>query len=141
MGLDMFLTKETYFFNDGKKSLKIEGVKGIKPERVKYIIEEIGYWRKANAIHQWFVANVQEGKDDCQKYFVTKEDLTKLLDVVTQVQQDHSKASVLLPTQSGFFFGGVGYDEYYFEDLEDTKEIIEQALLEESKYFYYQSSW
>ena len=27
--------------------------------------EEVGYWRKANAIHGWFVRNVQNGKDDC----------------------------------------------------------------------------
>ena len=24
------------------------------------------YWRKANAIHKWFVDNVQDGEDNCQ---------------------------------------------------------------------------
>ena len=29
------------------------------------IIEQVGYWRKANQIHNWFVENVQDGEDDC----------------------------------------------------------------------------
>ena len=29
----------------------------IKFDRVCYIEESVGYWRKANAIHNWFVAN------------------------------------------------------------------------------------
>jgi hypothetical protein len=24
----------------------------------------VGYWRKANAIHRWFVEHVQDGNDD-----------------------------------------------------------------------------
>ena len=29
------------------------------------IMEQVGYWRKANAIHNWFVDHVQDGEDDC----------------------------------------------------------------------------
>jgi len=28
-------------------------------------LEEVGYWRKANAIHRFFVNAVQDGEDDC----------------------------------------------------------------------------
>ena len=42
---------------------------------------EIIYWRKANAIHKWFVENVQEGVDDCGEYEVTVEQLTELRDL------------------------------------------------------------
>lgn len=42
------------------------------------IFEDVGYWRKANEIHAWFVRNVQGGVDDCQLYEVSKEQLTKL---------------------------------------------------------------
>ena len=28
------------------------------------------YWRKANAIHGWFVKNAQQGIDDCRTYSV-----------------------------------------------------------------------
>ena len=44
------------------------------------IIEEVGYWRKANQIHNWFVDHVQNGIDDCGYHNeVTKEMLEKLL--------------------------------------------------------------
>lgn len=42
------------------------------------IFEDVGYWRKANAIHAWFVDNVQDGKDDCEPHEVSKEQLMKL---------------------------------------------------------------
>lgn len=40
--------------------------------------DEIGYWRKANAIHHWFVQNVQDGNDDCEYHEVTKDHLKTL---------------------------------------------------------------
>ena len=44
------------------------------------IIEQVGYWRKANQIHNWFVNNVQDGVDDCRYHNeVTREDLELLL--------------------------------------------------------------
>ena len=51
----------------GKIELEIEGKKlPIEFDRLSYIDEEVGYWRKANAIHKWFVDNVQDGNDDCK---------------------------------------------------------------------------
>jgi hypothetical protein len=35
----------------------------------------IGYWRKANHIHNWFVKNVQNAEDDCRDYYVSRENL------------------------------------------------------------------
>ena len=44
-------------------------------------MEEIGYWRKANQIHNFFVKNVQDGEDDCSYHNeCTKEILEDLLD-------------------------------------------------------------
>ena len=45
------------------------------------IIEHVGYWRKANQIHHWFVENVQDGEDDCGDYEVSVEQLKYLLDI------------------------------------------------------------
>lgn len=45
----------------------------------KHIIESVGYWRKANHIHNWFVKNVQNGVDDCKPYNVTEAKLRDLL--------------------------------------------------------------
>lgn len=41
--------------------------------------QDVGYWRKANQIHKWFVDNVQNGEDDCGVYPVTFDQLTALL--------------------------------------------------------------
>ena len=43
------------------------------------------YWRKANAIHKWFVDNVQYGEDDCKTYEVTANELVKLRDLCREV--------------------------------------------------------
>jgi hypothetical protein len=50
------------------------------------IMEQVGYWRKANQIHNWFVENIQDGVDDCCYHReVTEEDLMELLDVCKRV--------------------------------------------------------
>jgi hypothetical protein len=114
----------------------------IKPERVKYIVEEVAYWRKANQIHNWFVQNVQNGIDECQSSYVSREKLEELLDVCKQVEADNDLASTLLPSASGFFFGGTEYDEWYFKDISNTivylTEILEDELADE---FEYNASW
>ena len=142
MGLDMYLTKRTYVGNKYKEpaeQTKI-AVDGVKQERVTAILEDVGYWRKANAIHSWFVENVQDGVDNCGLYYVSEQDMKTLLALVEGVLQDHSRAQTLLPTCEGFFFGSYDYEEYYFDDLRETKKILQQALKEAGDY-YYQSSW
>lgn len=134
MGLDMFLYerdhKAGFVELDGKTHLICLNGEA----------KEIGYWRKANAIHKWFVKNVQKGEDDCRAYFVTTEQLEELLNLVNQVLADPTKGKELLPTQSGFFFGSIEYDKEYIRDLEDTKKIIEKAL-QANGGIYYRSSW
>ena len=52
----------------------------------KAIKEEIGYWRKANEIHDWFVEHVQDGVDDCNYHDeVTEEVLEDLLSTCQKV--------------------------------------------------------
>ncbi len=142
MGLDMYLNRKTYVGNNYKEledQTKIDVV-GVKQNRVTYVIENVGYWRKANAIHKWFVDNVQNGEDNCQESYVGKESLKELLDLVNTVLADHDKAHGLLPTSDGFFYGGRDYDEWYFNRLEDTKNILESAIAEGGD-FYYEASW
>lgn len=89
---------------------------------------KVGYWRKANAIHSWFVENCGKGIDNCQEIRVDSEDLKALLKLCREVLADHSKASTLLATHDGFFFGSTEYDEWYFEDIEATVKILEKTL-------------
>ena len=50
------------------------------------IMEQVGYWRKANQIHNWFVENIQDGVDDCDYHReVTEEDLKELLGICERV--------------------------------------------------------
>lgn len=185
MGLDMYLHKRTYVKNwehtpegskyqisitrGGKAVAKTE----IDPDKIGYIIQEAGYWRKANAIHQWFVEHVQDGEDDCKEYHVSTEKLKTLLAVVKRVLaaselvdgtvangytfdgdgkrlpitepgkvvKDPSTAQRLLPTQEGFFFGNTEYDQWYVEDLELTKQILEEALQDPDGDYNYRASW
>lgn len=150
MGLDMYLSKKTYVKNwrhmKGEELHKITVKKGgktvpsIKPERISYIIEEVGYWRKFNALHQWFVENCQNGVDECQEAYVDRSKLETLLGILKNVKNNKEKAEELLPTASGFFFGRTEYDEYYYEEIDRTIKLLEGLLKEEGD-FYYQSSW
>ena len=113
---------------------------------VEQISFEAMYWRKANAIHRWFVNKIQDGVDNCAEYSVDTETLAELRDICKQVLIDPSKADVLLPTQSGFFFGSTEVDEWYLEQLKYTVERLTEILeLPEVKTckinFYYSSSW
>ena len=161
MGLDMHLSKKTYVQNwehhtpEERHEVIVkkggELVETIKAHRVKYIEEEVAYWRKANHIHKWFVDNIQGGEDNCNHYYVEIDDLINLLDLCKKVKEDPSKGDELLPTTQGFFFGSTDYDEYYMRDIEYTIEILEEALSEKvkdengreyySSGYYYSSSW
>jgi len=101
------------------------------------------YWRKANAIHKWFVKNCQGGVDECQQTYVTVEQVQALLDLATEVQANHSLAPDKLNPQEGFFFGSTEIDQYYFQDIKDTVEGLTRVLADKhpDSDLYYQSSW
>ena len=184
MGLDMYLTKKKYIGNkyrDGDKQVKVivpenqEGVTfptaTINNAKISTIIEETGYWRKANHIHNWFVENIQDETDNCEEHFVNKDKLKELLNTCKKVEESlkdspTTKATIktgwdkngetfadidvfvntetakrLLPTQEGFFFGSTDYDEDYLEDIKNTIIIIETALKDEKGEYYYSASW
>ena len=103
------------------------------------------YWRKSNQIHKWFVDNVQDGKDDCRDYPVNHATLKSLQNFCVEVIKNKNKAEVLLPTQEGFFFGSLEYDEHYYSDIEYTikqiKNVLENYREEDNWSLSYHSSW
>lgn len=148
----MYLTKKFYIGAEYKHrnvnaqvNITVDGVQvPIDAGKISEISERAGYWRKANAIHKWFVDNVQGGNDDCGDYEVSEEQLQTLLDTCKKVLADKTQAEQLLPTKSGFFFGGTDIDEWYFKDVENTITILESALsTPKDSYpsFEYTSSW
>lgn len=143
MGLDSYLVASKFYWSHKPHQLIDPDLpEGYQPQ---YLKVKAAYWRKANHIHQWFVDNVQNGDDDCQDYFVSREQLLTLVDTCKQVLTDPAKlAPELLPTQSGFFFGSTDYDEYYVSQLQYTVDRIEEALTafdERIWDFEYHSSW
>lgn len=103
---------------------------------------ELGYWRKQNQIHRWFVENVQGGEDECNPFLCHPEVLADLMEKCKKVQENHDLAPELLPSQSGFFFGGTDYDEWYFTGIDETIEFLETALRDaQGMDVYYVSSW
>lgn len=125
--------------------------------------EEVGYWRKANQIHNYFVEQVQDGEDDCGIYEVTKGNLEDLLvrcctvkvicgiphsenqeDTWEQPIQYQRVAEQLLPVCEGFFFGDYEYNQYYMSQIDETISIILKVLTEtdfENEMIMYGSSW
>jgi hypothetical protein len=153
MGLDQYLyakkyTSDSTYFNTAETFTTLKETLG---DDARYLVKDmpsisiemkVGQWRKANAIHAYFVENCQGGEDDCRESYVDRDKLVELLDLCKQVLADHSKADELLSTQSGFFFGSTEYGEWYFQDLEDTVSVIENCLTMGDEWsFYYQSSW
>ena len=151
--------------------------------------QEVGYWRKANAIHGWFVRECGNNVDECQEIVVPKIKLMELqalcLSALIKRSQDPApfeetespKSSKSVPVDgqemgewlmeqmkmettlavmekefedtsdplrpvAGFFFGGTEKDQYYYQDLMETAEIIRAALEEyPDGEFVYQASW
>jgi hypothetical protein len=153
MGLDMYLEKRSYVknwdHNKNKHSITVKYNNKVRKDidlnKISGIVEEVLYWRKANAIHNWFVKNCQDGNDDCRSYYVTREKLQELVDLCDEVIE--TKDVSLLETASGFFFGSTEYDNYYFDDLKRTSAVIKNELLNKhpegcwNPEYYYQSSW
>jgi len=104
---------------------------------------QVGYWRKANAIHGWFVDGLANGVDECQEIYVPREKLSELRDLCKSVLKKPAMAGEILPPTSGFFFGSSEVDEWYMDDLKTTVEMIDFILANTSDDydFFYQASW
>lgn len=154
MGLDMSLNATRYLsdmFVEGDDA-RADAITKLFPELVatesttKFSVNqvriEVIYWRKANAIHNWFVQNCQDGDDDCRPYRVMRMQLIELKELCQHVIENPERAEELLPTKAGFFFGSVDIDEWYMKELERTVKSIDAALnLPTAWEFEYQSSW
>lgn len=178
MGLDMFLYRKTYVQGfDTEKQDIVTQIKvvdkqnkyNINPNKIVYITEEIGYWRKANAIHNFFIKECH--KDDNGEPFrvplgilrnlyercklILKDNVTEEEQIYQSVDGDEkirkvkslksdTLAKSLLPTTSGFFFGSTEYDDSYVYSLEKTIEILEPIIngpnADNSDYIY-EASW
>jgi hypothetical protein len=137
MGLDMYLNKRLYV---GGQYRDLEGeIDATFPDkqdgeyhvnipwnRVSAIEMEGIYWRKANAIHRWFVDNVQQGEDNCGTYHVCIDHLIALREVCEKALFGVEEAIAELEPLGGFFFGSTDKDEGWKYDLQYTIDGINQ---------------
>jgi hypothetical protein len=168
MGLDMYLSARKYVsdynYEQGKTKEEFDSIldavgltRGQVSEDSPSIVVNvnIAYWRKANAIHNWLIENVAGGEDDCQPFYVSREELVELhktlckliqlkVELSDSEEELHEALDELLPTQSGFFFGGTDYDEWYWENLTWTERRL-ASILEDQAFadfeFQYRASW
>jgi hypothetical protein len=153
MGLDMYLTAFRYVspYSSKDKSDAIRALfadapgTGVEDDGAVVGIDfRIGYWRKSNHIHLWIVKHCAADVDECQDIYMSAQHIADLLQTCRAVIASPEKGPELLPTGSGFFFGSTEYGEWYIEDIKETIEIFEKALLlvESGNYsINYRASW
>jgi hypothetical protein len=168
MGLDMYLYAEKYIsevdygITNGEftKEYNPEYARAIRlfPEGATDLVEnggmktslQIGYWRKVNQIHGWFVKHCADNVDECDPTYVDAGQL-RALRVICEFLLDNRNADNIeerineeLPLTDGFFFGSREIDEWYWVGLEQTIPILAKAieLAEEHECaIFYQASW
>lgn len=125
-----------------EKNLERIGVSQSVTRKTTYLA---GYWRKANAIHQWFVDNCADGEDDCRPMYCSLEQLQELLTKCIKIKMTPESAGEELPTQEGFFFGSTDYGEWYYKQIDATISILENVIAvmesDDNVRAVYEASW
>ena len=111
MGLDLYIEKVSRYIE-------------------KVSRKELAYFRKVNFLIPFFEGFFNTEIENLEDLELTKESVEELRDRCERVLNDRTLAKDLLPTQSGFFFGSINYDEYYYDDVVDVLDNC-NALLQE----------
>lgn len=95
----------------------------------------VGYWRKVDPLHQWFVDHVQEGHDDCRPAYVAPDILMELANRLDRVRHDPERAGddFLLDGDAAMDTSEV---DYTLQTLQHA-----QRLQERGWDIYYRASW
>lgn len=118
-----------------RKTLATEYIKSIDERNSKVIKEleeekentnhwnKVAYFRKVNFLIPFFGY-----EENCSNIEIDKYQVEDLIEACKEVLANHDKASFLLPTQAGLFFGSTDYDDLYFDDVQNVKEKFEEVL-------------
>ena len=118
-----------------RKALGAEYIKSIDERNSKLIKEleeekentnpwnKVAYFRKVNFLIPFFGY-----EENCSNIEIDKYQVEDLIEACKEVLANHDKASFLLPTQAGLFFGSTDYDDLYFDDVQNVKEKFEEVL-------------
>lgn len=86
------------------------------------------YFRKVNFLLGFF-----DYEENCSNVYFGPGWVTALVDYCERVLKDHSLADVLLPTETGFFFGGTDYDEWYFKDVKQVYDTFKDLTFRDDE--------
>jgi hypothetical protein len=138
MGLDMYLEAEKYISGyvgaqerDQVLVALDSGYPPLAENSFATVSVKVAYWRKANAIHRWFVDNVQDGEDDCRRSHVSLDQLRELVGLCETLlgKKDPELAEEYLPTEIGIFYGDTEYGDYYWDSLQETVDQVKPLLM------------
>ena len=133
MGLDMYLSAKKFvsgYEYQGKEATKPYrdlmthlGIEGSKDAPSAEVSVNIGYWRKANAIHGWFVRELADGVDECQPINAPREKLEELRKLCIEALA--KKPALVAPSNTGKTI------EFSSEEVEDVHQVIMDAFAAE----------
>lgn len=154
MGLDMYLYGEKSVSSETDANPIMEDGFIVSNKTL-----DLGYWRKHANLHGYIVDTFAEGNDECQRIWLSKEDLQKIIDTL-------EADGMFDEPVTGFFFGKSYFpgesDEYFSYEKQKAQDIsIFTKALEwtrnaapsvgkwgdpdfkwaESRGVYYQASW
>ncbi len=106
--------------------------------------ENVITWRKCNQIHGYF-NKLFNGIDNLSEETVTIENIKELHSLCEKVLNEHNEESskMFLPVMKGCFFGCYEYNDYYYEDVEWTRERLGELINNHCSgdYYTYQAWW
>ena len=116
MGLDINVTKiaksmvktNTNSWKDYEKL--IDELNDIDCENFEFL----AYFRKVNFLFEFFSGSLNEEETTA---VITRGEMEELIEKCEFVLNNRDKASEILPTCDGVFFGSLDYDDYYFESV------------------------
>lgn len=85
--------------------------------------------RKVNCIQGYFEEKYEI--DNLETISISKEDIQYLYEkskYILENKEDFDFAKEHLPITKGFFYGNYDYNEYYFEDIEETYQVSQEIL-------------
>lgn len=158
MSLDAYLQRVFDLANvKGTVEITSDGTSvPVDVSKISNIVEEIGQWHRAHAIHNWFVENLEMGNSrpgskwvDTNVWWLVLSDLIPLLDKCKQVMetvdiphipgycgtviQNPDEMKAILPIPEQFHGrGGSEYDYWYVWHVENTIKYLEDAFAYES---------
>jgi len=156
MGLDMYLQMDVYLSTMDKEGSHLvksmNDLLGLPTEynnrgdiehnslRATSVTIEVGYWRKVNWIHEWFVRELNDGNDDQRRSHVPEEKLSELREIINEIKGVIKEQELFTGesrTEQGLF-GSYQVQEIRHEaNLQPIREIINEKLPVSSGGFFF----